>query len=149
MGVNRDFKDLFKLFNAEGVEYLLVGAHAVIFYAEPRYTKDLDIWVNPSPENTEKIWRALEKFGAPLEGVNRSDFTDTELIYQIGVEPNRIDVIMGLSGLTFDAAYRNSVESTYGGIPIRIIGKSDLVAAKKATGRKQDMLDVERLEDSD
>ena len=149
MGVNRDFKDLFKLFNAEGVEYLLVGAHAVIFYSEPRYTKDLDIWVNPSPENAENTWRALEKFGAPLEGVNRSDFTDTELIYQIGVEPNRIDVIMGLPGLTFEAAYRNSAESTYGGIPIRVIAKSDLVAAKKATGRKQDILDVERLEDSD
>jgi hypothetical protein len=146
MSANRDFKELFKIFNEENVEYLIVGAHAVIFYAEPRYTKDLDIWVNPTVENAEKIWKALSGFGAPLKDISQNDFLDTDLIYQIGVAPNRIDILMGMSQLSFDDAEKNSVPSTYGGVPIQIIGKNDLIKTKKATGRDQDLLDVQRLE---
>ncbi|NIM10523.1 MAG: hypothetical protein GTO45_00895 [Candidatus Aminicenantes bacterium] len=146
MPVNPDFKDLFKLLKEEAVEYLVVGAHAVIFYAEPRYTKDLDIWVNPTLENARKVWKALLRFGAPLKDISIEDFTDPDVIYQIGVEPNRIDIIMGIAGVEFEDALKNRVISTYDGIEISIIGKSDLIIAKKAVGRKTDILDVERLE---
>lgn len=146
MPANPDFKDLFKILKEENVEYLVVGAHAVIFYAEPRYTKDLNIWVNPTPENARKIWRALSKFGAPLKNISVEDFTDTELIYQIGIEPNRIDILMGIAGVQFDSAFKNRSTSSYDGIEIWILGKSDLIKTKKATGRKTDLLDVELLE---
>jgi hypothetical protein len=143
---NNDFKDLFKVFNAVGVEYLVVGAHAVIYYAEPRYTKDLDIWVNPSDANAENVWMALASFGAPLHGIQKRDFTDPEMIYQIGVAPNRIDILMGIAGLSFDAAYPNRIMSTYDSIPIPIIARPDLIKAKQAAARPQDLIDLERLQ---
>ena len=146
MSANPDFRDLFKSLNAESVEYLVVGAHAVMFYAEPRFTKDLDIWVNPSPENATRVFRALSGFGAPLRGVKSRDFTDPKLIYQIGIAPNRIDIIMDIGPVEFTAAWKNRTESTYGGVPIAIIGKHQLIKAKRAIGRPQDLLDTRRLE---
>jgi len=146
MGANPDYKELFNIFNEEGVEYIVVGAHAVIFYAEPRYTKGLDIWVNPTKDNARNIWSALQKFGAPLQNISQKDFTNPDLVYQIGVEPNRIDILMGISGIDFHNAILNAVPSTYSGIPIKILGKADLIKTKKAIGRKQDLIDVERLE---
>jgi hypothetical protein len=146
MPVNPDFRDLFKAFNGEGVEYLLVGAQAVIIHAQPRYTKDMDVWVRASGENAERVFRALATFGAPLEGVTPRDFTDPNLIYQIGVAPNRVDIVMSIAGVDFEAGWANRVESTYGGTPIHVIGKDDLIRAKKASGRPQDLLDVDALE---
>ncbi len=146
MAVNPDFRDLFSVFNDEGVDYLLVGAHAVAIYAQPRYSKDLDVWVRPTRENAERVFRALARFGAPLRDVTPEDFADPELIYQIGVAPNRIDVIMAIAGLDFDRAWANRVERSYGGVPIHVISKQDLICAKRASGRPQDMLDAENLE---
>jgi len=148
MEINPDYRDLFKLLAEEGVEYLVVGAHAVIYYAEPRYTKDLDVLVRPVADNAQRVWRALTRFGAPLEGIKESDFCNTELVYQIGVEPNRIDILMGIAGVEFDAAWPHRVQSTYGGLPIFLIGKADLIRAKRAAGRPQDLLDVERLSET-
>jgi hypothetical protein len=122
MPSNPDFRDLFSIFNEEQVEYLVAGAHAVMFHAEPRYTKDLDIWVNPTPANAERVYRALQRFGAPLTGVTSADFTNPELIYQIGVAPNRIDVMMGIAGADFPAAWADRAASTYDGVPISIFG---------------------------
>jgi len=132
--------------NEEKVEYLVVGAHAVIFYAEPRYTKDLDVWVNSTRKNAQKLLRALSRFGAPLESVTVEDFQNTELIYQIGVAPNRIDICIGIAGIDFKSAYVNKIRSTYDGVPITIIGKEDLIKSKKAAARAQDILDIENLE---
>jgi hypothetical protein len=146
MPANQDFKELFALFNKERVEYLVVGAHAVIFYSEPRYTKDLDIWINPSHENAIKVMATLSEFGAPLEGVSAEDFSDPEMVFQIGIAPNRIDILMGISGVDFCAAAQRKTLSSYDGIEIPIIGRQDLIASKKATGRPQDKLDVDRLE---
>ena len=98
MPANQDFKEIFRLLNAEEVEYVIVGAHAVMFYTEPRYTKDIDILVNPTAANARKAWNALAKFGAPLKNISESDFADKDLIYQVGIEPNRIDIIMSISG---------------------------------------------------
>jgi len=123
----------------------VVGAHAVIYYAEPRYTKDLDIWINPKKENALKVIKALEAFGAPLTNVTVEDFTDVDKIFQIGIAPNRIDILMGIAGVNFADASKKKTQSTYDDIPINIIGKQDLIFSKKAIARPQDLLDVERL----
>lgn len=145
MDINPDFKDLFKTLNDEKVRYLVVGAHAVGLHADPRYTKDLDVWVETSPDNSGRLWRALASFGAPLEGISEEDFRDQQLVYQIGMEPNRIDLMFGVTGVTFETAWQNRVRSTYGGVPVCFLGKSDLIRNKRATGREQDLLDVQRL----
>lgn len=145
MAANPDFKDLFSIFNEEKVEYLVAGAHAVIYFSEPRYTKDLDIWVNPTVENAIRVHAALARFGAPLKGISIDDFCDREMIYQVGIEPNRIDILMGIIGVEFNSAWVERVESTYDGIPIHIMGKESLRKAKKASGRPQDLLDLEKL----
>ena len=145
MSVNPDYRDLFKIFLEEKVEYLIVGAHAVSYYTEPRYTKDIDIFVRPTLENAKKVWRALERFDAPLLDITLKDFTNPELVYQVGIEPNRIDILMGISGVDFENAWLNRVTSTYGAVSVYIIGKNDLIKAKRASGRPQDLLDLERL----
>jgi len=146
MAINPDFKDLFNTFNDCHVEYLVIGAHAVMFHTRPRFTKDLDVWVNPTMVNAKKVWAALKQFGAPLKGVGAGDFTDRQMVYQVGVDPNRIDVMMGTPGLEFEEAWANRVESTYGGVRIAIIGRGELIRTKRATGRPQDVLDATELE---
>ncbi len=146
MPANRDFKDLLNALNAESAEYLIVGAHAVIAYTEPRFTKDLDILVRPDPGNTQKVFRALMKFGAPMRGIKPEDFLDHELVYQIGIAPNRVDILTSLKGVSFDEAFEGSVQIDYDGIPARIMGRASLIRAKKAADRPQDRLDVEKLE---
>jgi hypothetical protein len=146
--VNQDFKDLFRVFNEYNVRYLVVGAYAVIYYAEPRYTKDLDIWVEPSHENARLVWKALTAFGAPLEEVTLEDFCNPELVYQIGVAPNRIDIMMSIPGVEFSSAYERKVESTYGEEPIGIIAIDDLIEAKRTVNREQDRIDVKSLEEA-
>lgn len=147
MDANPDFKDLFMAFRDAGVEYLVVGAHAVIFYATPRFTKDLDVWVNPTPSNAQRVWTALKAFGAPLTDVRVESFTDRQLIYQIGVAPNRIDILMDIAGLSFEEAWRNRVATTYAGVPIHVPSRDDLIRAKRAAGRPQDELDADRLQE--
>ncbi len=145
MAANPDFKELLNIFNDEHVEYLVAGAHAVMYHTEPRYTKDIDLWVNPTPANAELVYRALARFGAPLQKVTVANFSNPEMVYQLGIEPNRIDVLMDIAGLTFAAAWTDRVESTYAGIPIPILGKASLIAAKQASGRPQDLLDLAKL----
>jgi hypothetical protein len=144
--MNQDYGDLFRIFNAHRVRYLVVGAYAVIFYAEPRYTKDIDLWVEPTCENADRVWQALAEFGAPLEGVSIEDFSNPELIYQVGVEPNRIDIMMAVPGLEFEAAWSRRVTSSYGGEVISILDFNDLVHANKTTNRESDKLDLTLLE---
>lgn len=146
MATNPDYADLLRAFTDEQVEFLIVGAYAVIFHAEPRYTKDLDVWVRATEENAGRVLRALGRFGAPLSGVCRADFENEELVFQIGVEPNRVDVLMGITGLDFDTAWSGKVASSYGGVPVFILGRPELIKAKRAAGRPQDLLDVARLE---
>jgi hypothetical protein len=118
----------------------------VIFYTEPRFTKDLDIWVRPDIKNAKRIYGALTEFGAPLKGVSWETFTDKNVFYQVGIAPVRIDVMMSLSGIDFDIAWKKRKKSNYGGVSINILGKTELIKSKKAAGRKQDKLDVEILE---
>lgn len=147
MAINRDFEEMFCALSDAGVEFLVVGAHAVMFYAEPRYTKDLDIWVRPTPENAERVITALRQFGAPLADLSAGDLSVEGTIFQIGIEPNRIDVTTGIDGVDFDRAWPSRVDSHYGSAQISILGKDELRKNKRATGRPQDLLDLGRLQD--
>ena len=143
--VNADFRDLFAALNDAEARYLVVGAHAVAFYAEPRFTKDLDIWVEASPANAPRVIAALQAFGAPMSGVTEADFSRPEITLQIGVAPNRIDVTTQIDGVAFESAWPNRTASVFGGLPIWLIGRRDLVVNKEAAGRPQDRLDLELL----
>jgi hypothetical protein len=144
--INEDYKDLLSAFNAESVEYLIVGAFAVAAYGRPRYTKDFDVWVRPVPENAERVYRALVRFGAPMRNMQPSHFTDENLVFQIGVEPIRIDIVTAIDGVEFDAAWCQKVRFNYGGAPTWVIGRQDLIKNKRAAGRPRDIEDVEALE---
>lgn len=145
MDLNKDFEELLHLLNSVHAKYLVVGAYAVIFYTEPRYTKDIDLWVEPTAENAEKIFNALKKFGAPIKNLTIDDLTNPNMIYQIGIEPNRIDILMGIGKMTFEHAWKNKRSSFYGNEKISMIALDDLVAAKKFAGRAKDKLDLEVL----
>lgn len=142
-----DFKELLRSFNEEQADYLIVGGYAVMKYTEPRFTKDLDVWVRNSPENAAKVYRALAKFGAPIEkdGLSPADFAGRDLTYQIGVEPVRIDILTHISGVEFPDAWRNRVPSIIFGVPVNFISLGDLIANKRAAGRASDTEQLESL----
>ena len=117
MSPNSDFKELLNLLNEAEVRYLVVGGYAVIEHTEPRYTKDLDIWISSDRENAERTHAALKAFGAPLTNITVADFTNPELVYHMGHPPARVDVLMGLKGLEFEASWKNRITSTYGDVP--------------------------------
>ncbi len=148
MPVNSDFRDLFSALSAAEARYLVVGAYAVVHHSEPRYTKDLDVWAEPTAQNAEKVLRALGSFGAPVAQLRPADLCDPETVFQIGIEPNRVDVLTALPALEFGPAWARSVITTYGGVEIRVLGLDDLILTKRTLARPQDLLDVERLEAS-
>lgn len=147
--MNDDFADLLRSFDRFGVEYLVVGGYAVMAYAEPRYTKDLDVWVRPSPDNAPRVWAALADFGAPLQGVTVTDFATQGLVYQIGMAPVRIDILMSVDGLGFEEAWERRVRLDFGGVEGWLISRKDLVRNKLASARPEDLLDVKALEAAD
>ena len=145
MATNPDFRDLFAALSAQGADFLVVGGHAVMLYTQPRYTKDLDVWVRPTSENAERVFQALADFGAPLVNVKVEDFAAPGTIFQIGVAPNRVDILTSLEGIEFEQAWAARTKSTYGGVPIGVLSAEDLIANKRAVARPQDLLDVEAL----
>ena len=116
-----------------------------MFHAAPRYTKDLDIWVRPDRANAERVLRALGRFGAPLADLSVHDLAVSGTVFQIGVAPNRIDVITSIDAVDFDGAWARRVATSYGGIAIAILSIGDLITNKAAVARPQDLLDVELL----
>ncbi len=146
MAVSSDFKNLLRLFADYQAEYLVVGGYAVIKYTEPRYTKDLDLWIRANAENAGAVYQALLAFGAPLEGLTADDFAHEGYFYQMGVAPVRVDILMSITGLDFDEAWRRRIEVDFEGILTFFISREDLIASKKALGRPQDLIDVELLE---
>jgi hypothetical protein len=143
----KDQTDLLSAFNAHKVEYLVIGGHAVGEHSQPRGTKDLDIFIRSDLKNSEAIFRALADYGAPLAGLSADDFNNKpESVFQIGVEPSRIDILQSIPAVTFDQAWANRVESTIDGTtPAFFISREDLIQNKLATGRHRDLDDVERL----
>lgn len=140
-----DYEELLKLFNDHDVKYLIVGAHAVIFYSEPRFTKDLDLWVPPQLNDPQKILQALKAFGAPIGDLSVSDLKNEKLIFQIGVAPVRVDLLMAVGALNAKNAWKNRKKSNYGEVEVSILGLEDLIVSKEAAGREQDLLDLKRL----
>lgn len=143
--MHSDLIEILRVFNLYKVDYLIIGGHAVIFHAEPRFTKDLDIFVRANQENARRVFQALRAFGAPLRGLTEKDFEQEGYWYQIGVSPVRVDVLMAIDGVKFEDAWARRVESTIGNVRAPFISKEDLIITKKAAGRPQDLLDVETL----
>jgi predicted nucleotidyltransferase len=148
MAESPDLKELLRAFNEKEIEYLLVGGHAVMKYTEPRFTKDLDVWIRNSPENAAKVYEALAEFGAPLEkdGLVPADFAATDMTYQIGVAPVRIDILTHITGVRFDEAWPNREGSIFLGVPVHFISLRDLIVNKTAVGRSSDLEQLERIQ---
>ena len=140
--MNQDYKDMLSCLRDEAVEFLIVGAYALAAHGYVRATGDIDIWVRNSPENAQRIMRALKKFGAPMQNLKAEDFTSPDLILQLGVVPCRIDLITSIDGITFDEAWGNHVEVQVAGLAIAVLSKVDLLKNKTAAGRDKDRGDI-------
>src|SRR5689334_7772519 len=140
MAESPHYKELLLALNEAEVEYLIVGGYAVMKYTEPRYTKDLDIWVRRSPANSSRVYHALAKFGAPLknDGVTPETFTGAKTVYQIGVAPVRIDISTQVDGVSFDDAWSIRVRGSLHGVSVSFISLKDLVVKKRAMSRTSD-----------
>ena len=147
MSTNSDFEDLLSAFCAAGVRYLVVGGFAYAFHATPRYTKDIDLWIDATPQNAARVWRALTAFGAPLGKLGPADFEDRGRFFAFGRAPQRVDILTSLEGVEFAAAWRRRNTMTYGRVAdVPVLSERDLIASKRAAGRTQDLADVEELE---
>ena len=144
--MNSDFRDLLAEFNAAGVEFLVVGAHALAAHGLVRATKDLDLWVRPSSSNAVRILEALRRFGAPLHDLTPDDLAEPGVVFQIGVEPVRIDLLTDIDGVTYEDAWSGRLQATFGDQIVSVIGRSELIQNKRAAGRDQDLVDVRWLE---
>ena len=144
----QDYKDLLSAFNAHGVKYLIVGGYAVTFHAQPRFTKDLDFFIKADAANARATYAALAEFGAALQGVRPDDFADPSSFFRFGREPRGVDILPDIPGVDFDAAWERRVETIVdpaSGVKANFISAEDLIVAKLAAGRPQDMADVEAI----
>lgn len=144
--LNKDYKEMLQCLLEENVRFLLVGAYAVAVYGYPRATKDIDLFVRAVPENASNLIRALTRFGAPLAGVSESDFSTEGVVFQIGNSPRRIDILTRISGIDFEQAFTNRKIISVEGMEVPVISVEDLIANKRATGRLQDLADIEKLQ---
>lgn len=147
MELSRDLREFIELLNLNKVEYLVVGAHALAWHGLPRYTKDVDFFINPTPHNSGLLLNVLDAFGFGSVGFSKEDFTEPDQIVQIGREPYRIDLLTGLSGVSWDECWESAVIGEMDGIPVRFLGTSSYIKNKIASGRDQDLADVSRLKD--
>jgi predicted nucleotidyltransferase len=144
--MNSDFKELLTILNDCQVKFLVVGGYAFIHYAEPRFTKDIDLWIEPSVENALRLREALVKFGGWVEGMTLEHFTTERTMFQIGLPPCRIDFLTSIPGLDFASAHAARHMSDFGSLTIPFISLPDLITAKKTAGREQDLRDLDVLE---
>ena len=144
--LSKDFRKFIELLNEHDVRYLVVGGYAVAFHGHPRYTKDLDVWIELSPENADKVLKALEQFGFGSLDLKIDDFLEDDQIIQLGYPPNRIDILTTLKDLNFEDCYNARVEVEIQGLHINFIDIENLKRNKRATGRPQDLADAENLE---
>lgn len=145
--MNPDFRDMLSAFSEKAVEYLLVGAYAVAVHGVPRATGDLDVWVRPTEDNARRVRSALSQFGAPLAGLSERDLVTPGTVFQIGVAPNRIDILTSIDGVTFEDAWPARRVMRIDGVEVSVLARHHLIRNKKATGRPQDLADVARLEE--
>ena len=145
MPLNSDLREFVALLNSKEVEYLVVGAYAVAFYGYPRYTADLDLLLNPTAENAARVLQVLTDFGIERLKVTSTDLQTPHKVIQLGVQPNRIDLLTSISGVGFPEAWESKVDGDLQGIPTRYIGRDQLIRNKEATGRVHDLGDAEKL----
>ncbi|HEY0142748.1 MAG TPA: nucleotidyltransferase [Thermoanaerobaculia bacterium] len=143
--MNRHFVEMLRALSAAGADYLVIGAHAVAAHGYLRGTRDLDVWIRPTAENAQRVWRALLAFGAPLDDLTVEDLSSPEMIFQVGVEPIRIDLLTSPAGVEFDSAWEGRVLVSIDGQQFPFLGREDLVRSKRASGRRQDLLDLDNL----
>jgi hypothetical protein len=146
-----DFKELLSIFNAQKVKYLIVGGYAVSFHAQPRATKDIDPLIKPDAENARAVYDALGKFGAPLDGLAAEDFMARDKFFRMGRAPVVVDILPEIKGIDFDHAWQNRVEAVIdpqSGLKASFISRADLIAAKLAAGRPQDIADAAALQEA-
>ncbi|RZL33647.1 MAG: hypothetical protein EOP35_17370 [Rubrivivax sp.] len=146
--LNPDFKEFAELLNAHRVEYLVVGGYALAAHGHPRYTGDIDFWLDRSPANVERLLAALQEFGFGSLDLKHSDFAPDTVI-QLGQPPRRIDLLMDIDGVHFDACFQRREIVDIDGLPLNFIGLDDFKANKRASGRLKDMADLEALDDKD
>jgi len=144
--LNPDFHDMLSTLCNENAEFLLVGAYALAAYGLPRATGDMDIWIRCSDANAQRVWRALQQFGAPLSELTLDDLKTPDLVFQIGIAPRRIDLLTSIDGVQFDEAWLQRKTIDVEGLTVAVIGRSHLIQNKKAVGRPQDLADVVWLE---
>ncbi len=145
MALSQDLKEFLQLLETHQVEYLVVGGFAVAAHGHPRYTKDIDLWVRPSAENARKLVNCLQEFGFASFGIKAEDFLEPDVVIQLGHPPNRIDLLTQPSGVDFEAFYSNRVRTLLEGVPVNLIDLESLKANKRASGRHQDLADLENL----
>lgn len=144
-----DYRELLSILNAHRVKYLVIGAYAVAIHAQPRATKDLDILVKADPENAQAVFAALADFGAPLQGITSADFEEPGPFFRMGREPVGVDILTAIPGVEFDAAWTRRVEAVFDeetNLRATCISREDLLVAKRAAGRRQDLADIEAIE---
>ncbi len=140
-----DFVEFIDLLNKYGVNYLVVGAHALAFHGRPRHTGDLDIWIKPSKENTAKMVVVLNEFGFGSLGLSESDFLRENYVTQLGYPPLRIDILNSISGVGFNEAYANKIIGEIDGLFVHFINVEEFIKNKEATGRKKDLGDIDAI----
>ncbi len=143
--MNSDFKDLLAALCRHQVRFLVAGGYAVMFHTEPRFTKDLDLWIEPNPENAHRLREALSEFGAWLDHMSVEDFSKEGIMFQLGIPPVRVDFLTSLPGLRFPECWEHRVESILGTFLTPFLGLEDLIIAKEQAGRDQDLLDLAKL----
>lgn len=143
---SQDFKEFVELLNKHEVEYLVVGGYALGIHGYPRYTGDLDVWVNPTIENARKMVNVMDEFGFSSMGLTEKVFSKNGNVIQMGYPPFRIDVLTKPDGVTFDECYKNKIFVDYQGLKISVIGFEDFKKNKKASGRPKDMQDLDNLQ---
>lgn len=145
MHLNSDFRDFIKLLNTHNVKYLLIGAFVRAFYGRPRYTGDMDIFIETTAINSEAIMNVISDFGFGSTGISANDFLNPDQTIQLGNEPRRIDILTGITGVAFTDAWANRVRTEIDGIPVNILSKEDYIKNKKALGRHKDLADIEEI----
>ena len=147
--LTKNFKDMLSALNDSRVDYLVVGAHAMAAYELVRATGDFDIWVRPDAQNAERVWTRLKNSGAPRRRLKIDDFCAPNNVYQIGVEPDRIDILTSIDGVDFDAAWQNRKQARINGTSVPVLGRDELMKNKRAAGRPKDLADLAWLEQSE
>lgn len=145
MEVSPDLKELLALFRSRGVECVVVGAHALALHGLPRFTADLDLLLNRSEENADRVLAALGDFGFADLGISREDFLTPDQVIQLGNPPNRVDLLTSISGVEWEDAVSGAVAGNLGEVPVRFLGRDELIRNKRASGRLKDQADLEAL----